>query len=234
MIFKKTIMVFLKNIYYITNVMLELYKSFCGKGSMENTGDNVRQRLIEVGRSEFLEKGYIKASMRNISSSAQVTTGAIYFFFQSKERFFREILEETAMEWKKYLQQYSESEINGSKTSAENDRELITFLYAHKEEVRILFEKSEGTLFEGYREELCEILESAFLEFYKRFGGKKEDKEIVRIVVRMRLQGYFELLHEDYTMEQAIRYAELLAYYGDSGFAGMMKQYKNMLEGSVG
>ena len=49
----------------------------------------------------------------------------------------------------------------------------------------------------------------------------------------MRLQGYSELLHGDYTMEQVMRYAELLAFYGDSGFAGMMKQYNGLLEGSV-
>ena len=80
---------------------------------------------------------------------------------------------------------------------------------------------------------MCEILEEAFLEFYRRLGGKDEDAAIVKIVVRMRLQGYSELLHGDYTMEQAMRYAELLAFYGDSGFAGMMKQYNDMLEGSV-
>lgn len=195
---------------------------------------DVKQRLIETGCKEFLENGYVKASMRNISSLANVTTGAIYFFFRNKEEFFRAILEEIATEWKRKLQEYSESEINGSKSSAENDRELIVFLFTHKEEVRILFEKSEGTIYEGYREELCEIMEHAFMEFYRRFGGSEEDSGIVKIVVRMRLQGYFELLHGDYTMDQALRYAELLAFYGDSGFAGMMKQYKEMLESSVG
>lgn len=200
---------------------------------MYKDNNDVKQRLIEVGRKEFLEHGYLKASMRNISSAANVTTGAIYFFFHNKEEFFRAILDETAAEWKKHLQDYSESEISGKKSSAENDRELIAFLFIHKEEVRILFEKSAGTVYETYREELCEILEEAFLEFYKRFGGKEEDAGIIKIVVRMRLQGYSELLHGDYTMEQAIKYAELLAAYGDSGFEGMMKQYNGMLMSSV-
>lgn len=194
----------------------------------------VKQRLIEIGRKEFLDNGYVKASMRNISALANVTTGAIYFFFRNKEEFFRAILEETATEWMRKLQEYSESEINGSKSSAENDRELIVFLFTHKEEVRILFEKAEGTIYEYYRESLFEIMEHAFMEFYRRFGGSEEDNGIVKIVVRMRMQGYFELLHGDYTMDQALRYAELLAFYGDSGFAGMMKQYKEMLESSVG
>ena len=200
---------------------------------MYEDNNDVKQRLIEIGRKEFLEHGYLRASMRNISSAANVTTGAIYFFFHNKEDFFRAILDETATEWKKHLQEYSESEISGQKTSAENDRELISFLFTHKEEVRILFEKSVGTVYETYRDELCEILEKAFREFYKRFGGKEEDVEIVKIIVRMRLQGYSELLHGDYTMEQAMKCAELLAFYGDSGFVGMMKQYNGMLEGSV-
>lgn len=201
---------------------------------MHKENNDVKQRLIEIGRKEFLEKGYVKTSLRNISSAANVTTGAIYFFFHNKEDLFRAILNETATDWKKHLQDYAESEINGNKSSAENDRELISFLFSHKEEVRILFEKSEGTIYEGYRDELCEILENAFMVFYKRFGGQDRDSNIVKIVVRMRLQGYYELLYGDYSMEQAIKYAELLAFYGDSGFAGMMKKYNEMIESSVG
>ena len=77
---------------------------------MYEENSDVKQRLIEIGRKEFLEHGYLKASMRNISSAANVTTGAIYFFFHNKEEFFRAILDETATEWKKHLQDYSESE----------------------------------------------------------------------------------------------------------------------------
>ena len=200
---------------------------------MYEENSDVKQRLIEIGRREFLEHGYLKASMRNISTAANVTTGAIYFFFHNKEDFFRAILDKTATDCKKHLQDYSESEISGCKSSAENDRELISFLFSHKEEVKILFEKAEGTIYEGYIDELCDILVNAFMVFYKRYGGQDKDGKIVKIVVRMRLQGYLELLHGDYTMEQAIRYAELLAFYGDNGFAGMMKQYNGMLEGSV-
>ena len=146
---------------------------------MYEENSDVKRRLIEIGRKEFLEYGYLKASMRNISSAANVTTGAIYFFFHNKEDFFKAILDETATEWKKLLHEYSESEISGKKSSAENDRDLISFLFNHKEEVRILFEKSAGTVYETYREELCEILEEAFLEFYRRLGGKDEDAAIV-------------------------------------------------------
>ena len=194
---------------------------------------DTKQRLIEFGRKEFLEQGYAKASLRRISSAAQVTTGAIYFFFDSKEGLFRAILEETATEWKKCLREYAASEISGMKTSADNDRDMISFLFRRREEVLILFEKASGTVYENYRDELVAILESSFLESYRRHGGSQEDADIIKVIVRMRIHGYLELLHGDYTPEQALRYTGLLAIYSDCGFAAMMKQYNSMLKNPV-
>ena len=53
----------------------------------ENNRDNKesRARLIECAKNEFLEKGFIKASLRKIAADAGVTTGAVYFFFNHDE-----------------------------------------------------------------------------------------------------------------------------------------------------
>ena len=40
-----------------------------------------KRKLQECAMKEFLEKGYMKASLRNICREAGVTTGALYFFF---------------------------------------------------------------------------------------------------------------------------------------------------------
>ena len=192
---------------------------------MNAENKNVKQKLLEIGRKEFCEYGYDKASMRRVSAAAGVSTGAIYFFFQNKQDFFQGILDETAQELKKRIYSYAESEINGRNSSAMNDSALLEFLLEHKEEVRILFERSEGTIYENYKEELFEILEQSYAVFYKRFGGCQRDYDIVKIIVRMRMCGLSELIHGDYTMEEMMRYIKLLAFYGDSGFEGMMKQY---------
>ena len=44
--------------------------------------------LIKAARSEFIEKGYINASLRSICKKAEVTTGAVYFFFKDKDDLF--------------------------------------------------------------------------------------------------------------------------------------------------
>lgn len=63
---------------------------------MEKTESAVRSRLLEAGKEEFRNKGFLKASLRSICRKADVTTGALYFFFESKASLFEEIVEETA------------------------------------------------------------------------------------------------------------------------------------------
>ena len=63
--------------------------------NMEKTENAVRSRLLEAGMEEFRDRGFLKASLRAICKKADVTTGALYFFFESKSALFEEIVEET-------------------------------------------------------------------------------------------------------------------------------------------
>ena len=53
-----------------------------------------RQKLLVSAKKEFMEKGYVKASLRNICKNAGVTTGALYFFFKDKEDLFGNLIRE--------------------------------------------------------------------------------------------------------------------------------------------
>lgn len=52
-------------------------------------GMETRDRLLKAASREFATRGYKGASLRQICASAGVTTGALYFFFKSKEDLFR-------------------------------------------------------------------------------------------------------------------------------------------------
>ena len=60
--------------------------------NMEKTENAVRSRLLEAGKEEFRDRGFLKASLRAICKKADVTTGALYFFFESKAALFEEIV----------------------------------------------------------------------------------------------------------------------------------------------
>ncbi|MCR5587901.1 MAG: TetR/AcrR family transcriptional regulator [Lachnospiraceae bacterium] len=54
--------------------------------STENS--ETRDKIIQVAKKEFIEQGYMKASLRQICKKAGVTTGALYFFFKDKDDLF--------------------------------------------------------------------------------------------------------------------------------------------------
>ncbi len=61
-----------------------------------------KERLIESARAEFSEKVCTKASLRKICADAEVTIGALYFFFKDKEYLFAKIVEQPFDEFKSF------------------------------------------------------------------------------------------------------------------------------------
>ncbi len=60
--------------------------------------EKTKRSLIEAATHEFAEYGYAKASLRRICSNCDLTTGALYFFFDNKEDLFRSVIEPVTSE----------------------------------------------------------------------------------------------------------------------------------------
>ena len=76
-----------------------------------------RERLLISAKQEFLENGYMRASLRNICKNAGVTTGALYFFLQDKEDLIASLEQEPLDKvYKSMNQHYQEEKGQGVKT----------------------------------------------------------------------------------------------------------------------
>ena len=53
------------------------------------------RRILETAKKEFLERGFQGTSMRRIAALAGVTTGALYGYFDSKEKIFDSLVEDS-------------------------------------------------------------------------------------------------------------------------------------------
>ena len=60
---------------------------------MEDRSNTTRENIQRSALVEFLEKGFLGASLRQIVKNAGVTTGAFYGYFSSKEALFASIVE---------------------------------------------------------------------------------------------------------------------------------------------
>ena len=57
------------------------------------SSQETKAHILLAAAKEFADKGYDEASLRSICSEANVTTGALYFFFKNKEDLFRQVTE---------------------------------------------------------------------------------------------------------------------------------------------
>ena len=60
---------------------------------MEERSTATLEKIQRAALAEFLDKGFLGASLRQIVKNAGVTTGAFYGYFSSKEALFASIVE---------------------------------------------------------------------------------------------------------------------------------------------
>lgn len=183
--------------------------------NMEKTESAVRSRLLEAGKEEFRDKGFLKASLRAICKKADVTTGALYFFFESKAALFEEIVEETVGEMEQIAGKLTDSQNEEQTISEEYDQLFMEFVWENRDIARILMEGAEGTRYENFWEDTCTKMEQLLQENFRKKCGKEADNDLVHILTGMKMQGYRELLKGNYSREKLLELSRMLKRCSD-------------------
>lgn len=156
-------------------------------------------KLMESAKKEFWEHGFMKASLRTICKNADVTTGALYFFFEDKNDLFgaivetplqgiRKILEGhiasdekmmTSDEWiNAFIQPHNAFDINsfseGILSNGEDvmEREIIHCLYSDYDAVMLLLTKAQGSRYENCVDEIVDMLEQGYRNIIEKMIQK--------------------------------------------------------------
>ncbi len=188
------------------------------------------QKLIRSGRAEFLKKGYVKASLRDICKAAGVTTGAFYFSFESKEALMTAILDPVIADYEHMCAELAQREEEDPGTADDNERQIMEYLSEHRAEAIILMERSEGSRYEGFRQKVYSQMQAAFTSYFSNFMGSEPDSEMIRILVAMRLRGYMELIEGDYTVEERLKLAREIGIHADAGSMALIQYLKEQRE----
>lgn len=188
------------------------------------------QKLIRSGRAEFLKKGYVKASLRDICKAAGVTTGAFYFSFESKEALMTAILDPVIADYEHMCAELAQREEEDPGTADDNERQSMEYLSEHRAEAIILMERSEGSRYEGFRQKVYSQMQAAFTSYFSKFMGSEPDSEMIRILVAMRLRGYMELIEGDYTVEERLKLAREIGIHADAGSMALIQYLKEQRE----
>lgn len=195
---------------------------------MKNEKEKTAEKIKNAAVNEFLKNGYSKASLRKICQSAGVTTGAMYFSFESKEALFKAIFEPLIRQYEELLRKYMRMELEEPDKGVQLDLLMMQFILEHRKEAIIILDKAEGSCYEDYRLKVEGMMEQSFKAFY---GSKLEslpDDKLIKILAKIRLDGCIEIIKGNYDMEYSMYLAEKIGIYSTGGTEKLIQNLKEL------
>lgn len=205
--------------------------------SCDTSETTARDRILAAAEAEFLDRGFLEASLRRIASEAGMTTGAIYGYFPSKAALFDALVEGPAERlFKAYVELrkgFGERPAEGRTFSAMADeeeqmvRDAYEFVYAHKTSFLLLLTRSAGTRWNHYLDRYVD-LECAGAEGYIRdmeaagIGVDPIEPELFRVLAEMFFRGFFRPLELGLGRDEAMSFIGAYQQFFHAGYRSLM------------
>ena len=203
---------------------------------MEEEPITTLEKIREAAMGEFLDKGFLGASLRQIVKNAGVTTGAFYGYFSSKEALFASIVEPHAAA---LMGKFMEAQITFAELPEEQQPDhmgvessrcvhwMVDYICQHREPVKLLLTRSEGTCYGHFVHNMVEAeveFTLQYMEVLRRLGKDIPvlDKSLCHIIASGMMSGIFEIVIHDMPREQALRDVDQLRDFYTAGWLKLM------------
>ena len=203
---------------------------------MEERSSSTLENIQQAALSEFLEKGFLGASLRQIVKNAGVTTGALYGYFSSKEALFASIVEpHTAalmgrfMEAQTSFAELPEEEQANSmgEKSGQYVNWMVDYICQHRQPVKLLLCRAEGTSYEHFVHNMVEQevdYTLRYMDVLRHLGLDVPElsRSLCHIIASGMFNGLFEIVVHDMPREQALRDVEQFRSFYTGGWLKLM------------
>ena len=198
-----------------------------------------KELLLKEAKLEFMEKGYAAASLRNICKKANVTTGALYFFFKDKEDLFTSLVDRPLHMLFEMIDHYYNKGLVSEEVMREAlngdyeediiiSRAVIGFLYQYYDEFMLLIQKSQGSKYENWMDEFIVLAERHFRmladEFSKAKGLNRIDDHIIHWISHMQIESVVHTLVHNKSEAEAVENFETVTRYLIAGWMSLFEK----------
>lgn len=198
----------------------------------------VSERLLECARSEFLDKGFQAASIREIAKKAETSARAVYTRFPNKEGLFDAIVSPVSNGLIELYQNYADQfwskdiGVNVAYAISFDDTaiyvDMIDYIYDHKDEFLLIQTSLEGKWLTALIEDLTDKNLSHISIWPEPAGGVGNEKELMTKVLHMLTNSFyasmFEPLRHDMNRREARFYIETLCDFFVAGIDHLLKK----------
>ena len=205
---------------------------------MAETSLDTKKKLLESAKKEFLEKGFMNASLRTIAANAGVTTGAMYRHFKDKNAFFCALVDE-AIEVTEKTVMLAGSDSHADlltpqkqqhlKHEEQQVKQFLDYVFDNFDAFTLLLTKAAGSEHEHFQEEICELYtktcQQTFNWMYKnKIASNKVPPMTVHFMASTVINAYCDIILHNMTKKDAATYiANIMEFtrYGSMHLMGM-------------
>ena len=203
---------------------------------MEERSTATLEKIQQAALAEFLDKGFLGASLRQIVKNAGVTTGPFTATFPARRPCSTPSWSPTprpswAALWKHRLPfaelpEKEQPEHMGLESGRCVDW-MVDYICAHREPVKLLLCCAEGTSYEHFVHNMVEVeveYTQRYMEVLRRLGRDIPvlDKSLCHIIASGMFNGIFEIVVHDMPRDQAMRDVDQLRAFYTAGWSKLM------------
>lgn len=166
---------------------------------MQYAKDEIRQRIINVAREEFLDKGFEKSSIRMIATNAETSKSNLYNYFENKDELFRRVLDPTVSKIRKGLEfakQYNVPKETEDYTLSSQQfviGVISNFIAQNTDDVKLLLFKAQGSTLECFKYEVLDAFTDNMIEWTQSI---RTEKKVSRLFVRTVCSFYLNMIEQ--------------------------------------
>jgi len=200
---------------------------------MQTKKEVVQKAIVQAASKEFLDKGFEKASLRQIVKNAGTTLGNFYNYYDNKEALYASIVEDAYYGMLHLINNHHEWERRDELWEIQDveiwRRELKALIEPLIPAITIpfviLMEGSKGTKFSHTKEDLLHVLEAHFVEHMDEFNPQYKQPKIARILAEQLIYALVMIVknYEDQNVRHELIVEEILFFA--IGVMGILKAF---------
>lgn len=188
---------------------------------MQYKKENVRQKIIDVGKKEYLENGFRGANIKVIAEKAGVPVGNLYRYFDGKNGLLDAIVSNVYNEIPDMIIRLAQLFMSHDLPDFEKLVPMFTdnalkLFDMYNSELLILMYRCEKTKYGDFPDKLVSIVEG-LIKNYMTENPSGDQCEFIKLISRNFISSLFDLLKADYDQQKLrILMSKLLRFtFGD-------------------
>lgn len=193
------------------------------------------QKILPAAMAEFLEKGFERATMRDIAAAAGITAAGLYRHFADKEAMFAALVEPVMERCSAWYEAHKEEDYDflerGDLESMWNRgvelEMMLDLVYQNFDVFKLLLCRSEGTKYAAFQHDLVMLEQRetlAYLEAARKKGVPVREirPEELHLLLTAYVGAMFEVVVHDFSREDAIHYLKTLEEFFTPGWRAVL------------